>query len=335
MGDEKPFDASPSRLARAKREGDLPRSTDVNVVASVGFAALALAALLDPIAGAASAAFRAALSPHEASPWPYVTIAASALAVCVAALAGALVGTFGQSRTLVVKAPTPSFDKLHPLQGLKRMLSRDAFVGGAKALVVSLVVTASASPAVADALAASASASSPNELAALVARALGRVVASALVAAALFAAGDIVLERAKWKKRLKMSFDELKRDHKASDGDPLVRGRRRRAHRALVRGSIGRVREAAFVVTNPTHIAIALEYHPPDCAVPRVLVRALDDGANEVKRLARRWRVPIVENVVLARALLASTDVGEYIPADVYGAVAAIVASLVRSESLA
>ncbi|MBC5802422.1 MAG: EscU/YscU/HrcU family type III secretion system export apparatus switch protein [Candidatus Eremiobacteraeota bacterium] len=132
-----------------------------------------------------------------------------------------------------------------------------------------------------------------------------------------------------------MSFEELRRDHKASEGDPLLRGRRRQQHRALIRGSVTRVRDAAFVVSNPTHVAIALEYAPPAVAVPRVLVRAVDDGAREVKRLAREFGVPIVENVALARALLATTDVGEFIPPDAYGAIAAIVAVLLRTKAIA
>ena len=88
-------------------------------------------------------------------------------------------------------------------------------------------------------------------------------------------------------------------------------------------------------MTNPTHVAIALEYRPPEVAVPRVLVRAIDDGASEVKRLARELRVPIVENVPLARELLATTDVGDYIPPGAYAAVAAIVALRVREKAIA
>jgi flagellar biosynthesis protein FlhB len=131
-----------------------------------------------------------------------------------------------------------------------------------------------------------------------------------------------------------MSFDELKRDHKQSEGDPLLRGKRRQRHRSLVRGPAAKLARAAFVVANPTHVAIALEYRPPVVAVPRVLVRAIDEGAREIKRRARELRIPIIENVTLARSLLASADVGEYIPPAAYVAVAAIVASLVREGAI-
>ncbi|GAC1302803.1 MAG: flagellar biosynthesis protein FlhB [Vulcanimicrobiaceae bacterium] len=335
MAEDKAFAASPSRLAQARRDGDLPRSADSNVVVSVACAALALALCLDTLAGAARAALADAVRSRAFSPWPYATIACCAVAVAIAAASGALLATFAQSQTLVVKFPAPNIAKLDPIAGLKKMFSRDALASGAKASVVSLAVGATAIGPARDTFAATGTASSPAELAALVSRALAHILTSALAVAALFAVVDVTRERAKWKKRLRMSFDELKRDHKASDGDPLVRGRRRQAHRALVRGSIGRVREAAFVITNPTHVAIALEYRPPELAVPRVLVRAIDAGALEVKRRARELHVPIVEDVALARALLATTDVGDFIPADAYGAVAAIVASLVRDQAFA
>jgi len=335
VAEDKPFDPSPARIARAKREGDLPRSADANVIGSVACASFALFGCLGTLCGATRIALIEAVSVRGLSPRPYLTIAACAFAVTLAASIGALASTFAQARALVVKFPSPKFEKLNPFAGLKKMLSRDAVVGGAKAFVVALAVTAAASGPARETFGASSGGSSAGALAAIVTGALARIVISALAVAAIFAVGDVMLERAKWKKRLKMSFDELKRDHKASDGDPLVRGRRRQAHRALVRGSIGRVREAAFIVTNPTHVAIALEYHPPDCAVPRVLVRAIDEGALEVRRLATCYDVPIVENVALARALLATTDVGDYIPADAYGAVAAIVASLVRQKAFA
>ena len=335
MAEDKAFEASASRIARAKREGDLPRSTDMNVVASVTCGGVVLFAVLSPLQRALRVALAQAVAPRAFSAWPYAAVGGCALAVCGAALLGALVGSFGQSRTLVVKFPAPKFEKLNPFAGMKKMFSRDAALGGAKALVVASAVGAASLGPARDVFAATTVASSPGALATLVVRGWQGMLASALVVAALFALGDLGLERAKWKKRLRMSFDELKRDHKSSDGDPLVRNRRRQAHRALVRGGIARVKDAAFVVTNPTHIAIALEYRPPDVAVPRVIVRAIDEGAREVKRRARDIGVPIVENVPLARALLAATDVGDCIPPGVYGAVATIVATLVREKAIA
>ncbi len=330
MAEEKPFDPTPARVAKARRDGDIPRSSDLNAVASLACASLGLFFVLDPAASASRTALAQAASGRALEAGPYVVFGCVVLVVVVCALVGAVASTYAQARTFTVKFPAPKFEKLNPFEGLKRMFSRDAAIGGAKALVVSAAVACAVVPAARDTFAALAESASSAQVGAIVVGAVRATMIGALLVAALFAIADMFLERAKWRKRLKMSFDELKRDSKQNDGDPLVRGRRRQAHRALVRGSIANVKNSTFVVTNPTHVAIALEYRPPAIAVPRVLVRAIDAGAQEVKRRARDLGVPIVENVPLARALLASTDVGEPIPSEAYAAVAAIVAMLAR-----
>ncbi len=99
----------------------------------------------------------------------------------------------------------------------------------------------------------------------------------------------------------------------------------------LARGSLRRVKEAAFVVCNPEHIAVALEYRPPAVPVPRVLVRAADETAARVRAIAVECGVPLVRNVALAR-MLYETDVEQYIPPECYAAVAEIVAQLRGDE---
>ncbi len=331
MAEDKPYDATPSRLARARREGDAPSSQAFAALAALGGAAIVLGAIATPLAVAAHAAFNAAAAARAISAGAYLLLAACAFAVpCGAALA-AIAAAYLQAGRIVVRAPVPKFEKLNPLQGLKRMVSRDAAIGGARAFVVASAVTCAVIPSFADGFAATAG-SSATGLVALVVHAATTMLAVSLGVAAIFAIADLFLERAKWKRRLRMSFEEVKREYRQNEGDPRLRGQRRRAHRALVRGSIGRLKEAAFVVCNPTHVAVALAYRPPEIIVPRVLVRAIDEGAREVKRQARALGVPVVENVALARTLL-GTSVDEYIPASTYAAVAAIVSSLLREQA--
>ncbi|MDQ2908918.1 MAG: EscU/YscU/HrcU family type III secretion system export apparatus switch protein [Candidatus Eremiobacteraeota bacterium] len=360
MSDDKRFEATPSRLARAKREGDVARSQDLGAVAAFAGAALALFGVLPWLTAAARAAFAAAVSQSAvlghasalhadafggsaggrsagalpswtSSPWPYAVSATSIGAVFICALGGGLGAAYLQTRTFVFRWPQPKFAKLDPFKGCRRVFGRDAIVGATKASFVSGAVAFALIPAVRSSFAPALGAS-PSGLALLALRAVQSALGSAVAVAFAFACADALLEAKKWKRRLRMSFDELRRDHKASDGDPLLRGRRRQRHRALIRGAVARVRDAAFVISNPTHVAIALEYAPPEVCVPRVLVRAMDAGAHEVRRLARGFGVPIVENVALARALLATTDVGDFIPPDTYGAIAAIVAMLLRNN---
>jgi len=332
--DDKPFEATAARLARAKREGDVPRSHDLGAAASLFCAFAAACACAGPLAAAAERALRDAARGRGGSWLPYALVAACALAPMLAALAAAPVATYLQTRAWTFKMPAPQFAKLDPVRGLKRMFSRESALAGAKAVAVSCAVAAAVAPALRGALAFG-GAATPAELAAGVRRSTVATLAGALAVAALFACADFAIERAKWLRRLRMSLDELKRDHKASEGDPQLKGRRRQAHRALVRGSFARLAEAAFVVANPTHVAIALEYRPPAVPVPRVLVRAIDEGALRVKRRARELRIPIVENAPLARALLAATHAGEFIAPESYAAVAAVVAALLREGALA
>ena len=127
-----------------------------------------------------------------------------------------------------------------------------------------------------------------------------------------------------------MSFEDRKRETKEEEGDATARGRRRALHRAVAHGGARRLKDAAFVVTNPQHIAIALEYQPPAIPVPRVLLRSADAAAVQIRELASRLRIPIVENVALARALYRDARTGEPIPHEHYVAVAQVVVALAR-----
>jgi type III secretion protein U len=331
MAEDKAFDPTPSRLARARREGDAPSSSAFSVLAAFAGASLGLASVLGVLASAVRTAFASAARDERLVPEPYLAIAGCVLAVPCGGIVAAIAAAYLQAGRIVVRVPAPKFAKLNPFAGLKRMFSRDAVLGGARALVVAAVVACAVVPSLADGFGSAARSGSAATLAALVLHAAATMAGLSLGVAALFAVADLFLERAKWRRRLRMSFDEIKREYRQNEGDPRLRGQRRRAHRALVRGSIGRLKEAAFVVCNPTHVAVALEYHPPDIVVPRVIVRAIDAGALEVKRKARALGVPIVEDVALARALL-GTSVDDYIPASTYAAVAAIVSGLLRER---
>src|SRR5262249_1612474 len=144
--------------------------------------------------------------------------------------------------------------------GLRRMLSRDAMLAGGKVVVVTLAFGALFWHFSGDALGAAALSSAPPALAARTLATLGGACVAALAAGSIFAAADIAFERRRLRLRLRMSLAELKRDLRQTEGDPHLRGRRRHAQRSLARGSIARLKDAAFVVANPQHVAIALEY---------------------------------------------------------------------------
>ena len=144
------------------------------------------------------------------------------------------------------------------------------------------------------------------------------------VAFVLVAAADYYFQWRRWKKGLMMTKDEVKREHKDQEGDPIIKSQRKAMHQEMANQQImGETRVADAVVVNPTHLAVALRYDRDQMAAPRVTAK----GAEAVARLmldeARRHDVPIVRDVPLARALF-SVQMGRYIPRELYEAVAEV-----------
>jgi len=330
---EKTFDAPPSRVAKARREGNLPRAQEFG--ANLAFISAALAILV--VAAPTGALARAALARAAAgSSTPGLSLAVAGLALVpmlVAALSG-LCGGVVQNGGLVLVAPAVRFERLQPFEGLKRMFSREAAMHGGRAAVAFLLAAGAMLPTLHALLGASAVALAPGSIASIAWSGAARVVFTAAAVGMLFAIGEFAVARRAWLRKLRMSLAELKRELKESDGDPLARSRRKALHRNLIRGAIERVKDAAFVVVNPTHVAVALEYRPPEVPVPTVVVRAAGEMALRVRELAAEYRVPVIENVGLARALYRDGAVGKAIDREHYLAVAEVVIALMRSGVL-
>jgi flagellar biosynthesis protein FlhB len=162
-----------------------------------------------------------------------------------------------------------------------------------------------------------------------------RAIASAIGVASFFAVADFFLVRKRWMKKLRMSLYDLKKELAENEGNPQLRARRRARHRSLAAGALAQVRNAAFVVANPTHVAIALEYRPPEVPVPRVLVKAAEDVALRVREAAAELGIPIIEDVPLARTLFATSRIGSNIPHETFVAVAEIVMALSKRRRTA
>ena len=333
---DKHFDATPSRRQRARREGNVARSGELTSLAAFGAATLATAAALPAAAEGAFAALRdAAAHPADGGVSPALaSIALAGLVPAVAAACAAGAVALAQGGGLHVTGVRADLKRLDVVAGLKRMLGGEALVGVLRAALAFGAALLAMAPLAEDIVGAGAAVRAPGGAAWLVASAALRACSAALAVGAVFAVADYVLARRRWLRGLKMSFDELKRDAKENDGDPQVRARRKSAYRAVVRGAIGRTREASFVVVNPAHVAVAIRYAPPAVPVPEILVRALDDAALRVKALAREHRIPIVEDVALARLLFAHGESGRAIPPETYVAVAQIIAALAREGVL-
>ncbi len=128
-------------------------------------------------------------------------------------------------------------------------------------------------------------------------------------------------------KNARMSKQEIKEEHKQQDGDPMLKGQIRAKQRkmAMARRQMDDVPQATVIVTNPTHIAVALKYDR-GMASPKVLAMGADLLAQRIKKIAAEAGVPMVENVPLARGLYKSVEVGDEIPLELYQAVAEVLA---------
>ena len=131
---------------------------------------------------------------------------------------------------------------------------------------------------------------------------------------------------------LKMSKQEVKDEMKQSEGDPQIKGKIKQKQRQMAMSRMMQeVPKADVIVTNPTHFAVALQYHK-GMQAPLVIAKGQDFVAQKIKKLAREASVPIVENRPLARALFASTNIGDAVPAELYQAVAEVLAYVYRMK---
>jgi len=157
-----------------------------------------------------------------------------------------------------------------------------------------------------------------------------KVAAWCTMALGILAVVDYAQSWWKHEQSIKMSRQELKEEMQQQEGSPQIRARQRqRARELLKRGIRKAVKEATVVVTNPTHVAVALRYHPAEGA-PVVVAKGYDEVAQHIKKLARELGVPTVENVPLARGLAEKVRVGRVIPTDFYAAVAEVLAFVYR-----
>ena len=251
---------------------------------------------------------------------------------------GGIAGTLAcilQAGGLTLVGIEPKLERLAPIEGLKRICSRETIAHSLRAVLAFTCAALAMAPILAAGTGAMLHSAGVYEAASGAWKATQEVAIAAVAVGLIFSIAEYAAARSTWLRKLRMSCEDRKREAKEEEGDGFSRGRRRAMHRALVRSGMQRIKDAAFVVSNPAHVAIALSYRPPDVPVPRVLVRATDELALRVRQLARRYRIPIVENVSLARALYHDCRIGEPIPQTHYVAVAEVVAALTRSLEIA
>lgn len=161
----------------------------------------------------------------------------------------------------------------------------------------------------------------------VVSRALWAVLAALVGLGAI----DYILARRRIAKQMRMTGDEVKREHKESEGDPMVRGKRKQRMRELAkRRMAANVAKADVVVVNPTHYAVALRYDDKQDRAPVVVAKGVDEAAEKIREVARKHGVPVLARPPLARALHKHVKEGRTVPANLYRAVAEVLAYVYR-----
>lgn len=142
---------------------------------------------------------------------------------------------------------------------------------------------------------------------------------------------DYLYQVWEFEKSIRMSKQDIKDEYKQMEGDPLIKRRIRQRQRELAKGRMmSDVPNADVVITNPTHIAVALQYDQEKMSAPTVTAKGEGHIANKIKEMAKEHKIPVMENKTLARALFAQVEVGESVPEALYRAVAEVLAFVYR-----
>lgn len=338
---DKNLPATPQRLKKARDDGEVARSKDLSNLAVLGGGALVLLGLaplgFDRLRTTLQNQFRfdqAVVSSPEQMLERLVAASLDGLLLAVPlgllVLAVAVLSMLASgSWALSTKPITPELSRLSLLKGFERLFSRQQLVETFKLTGITVIVGVVAWRFIA---------SHVEDFATLLLRplesAIGQLaswltvgVGLLLLVVLFFAVIDVPVQRFLHAHRMRMSHEEVKREHKESDGDPQMKGRRRARQRELAqRNSIAAVPKADLVVMNPTHYAVAIRYDDATMRAPRVVSKGADLLAMRIRDVARSASVPVLQAPMLARALYAHGEIDQEIPSALYTAVAQVLA---------
>ncbi|WP_084125137.1 flagellar biosynthesis protein FlhB [Demequina sp. NBRC 110054] len=335
---EKTEKATPKRMKELRRDGALQRSSDMNAWVVVGSAVLMMPFVISHAQDAATEQL-VALQSIASSPEELVALEAfqDGLAsviltmlplLAVVALA-AVVATVAQGGLhFAPKKLKPKFDHFNPKNGFKKIFGKEAWWNGIKAALkaaaigtVLWIVVQGLVP-----LMLGSGVHSYSTMLGMAADGVKDLVVTAVVAGLVLAGLDMFVIMKRNRKQTRMSKQEIKNEHKAAEGDPHIKGQRRARQMAMSRNRMmAAIADADVVMVNPTHVAVALKYEPGTGA-PRVIAKGAGHIAAKIREKAQDHKIPMVQDIPLARALHSACEIGDEIPPHLYAAVAKVLA---------
>ncbi|MEV8472630.1 flagellar biosynthesis protein FlhB [Ralstonia sp. UNC404CL21Col] len=345
---EKTEPASPRRLEQAREEGDVPRSRELASFALTAVSAGGLWVMGDSIVRAASSFLARCLEFHRYNytsgqdQWNYVTGQFMPLALVLGGLMLMLViaalSPLALTRGAISFKPlAPDISRLFKLQGLTRMFSLEGLMELPRLLIKLFLIAGVGWLLVryyrGDLI------ELPQQDLGVAMRDTLHVAGVAFLCMAavmmLVAAVDVPLSLWQYARKHRMTKEEVRKEHRESEGDPHVKGRIRNLQRqAAQRRMMADVPKADVIVTNPTHYAVALRYSEKEGGAPRVLAKGADMVAAKIRELGTEHKIPILEAPPLARALYRHTEIGHQIPEALYAAVAEVLAYVYQLRRL-
>ena len=340
-GQERTEEPTARRLQQAREKGQVARSRELNTLLMLLPCAVALWVTGEMAMDAVRRLFSGALTPPTSTMKATEEVGAVlghsllyglemivpflALTVVVALLGPASMGGLIFS----VQSMTPGLDKLDPIKGLGRIFSRKSLLELVKSLLKFFLVSG---------VAALVLLSFERQVMGLISLPVGEGIAQAgrmimltliLLSASLIlvVAIDVPFQLWDHNRKLRMTKQEVKDEMKETDGNPEVKGKLRQKQREIAdRRMLADVPTADVVITNPTHFSVALKYDQSGTTAPRVIAKGADLMAMQIRHIARANDIVIYEEPPLARALYASTEVGDEIPGNLFLAVARVLA---------
>ena len=345
---DKELPATERKLQKAREDGQGARSRDLSHLAILGAGAasiLVLApALMDHLQKALSQQLvfdsRTVMTPgsmlERMQAVVMVGLVASVVFAVLTSMA-AVISAIGAGGWIFSTKPiTPQFNRLNPITGFTNLFAKQQLANVAKMVLMTSILAFVAWKYMGNSIESIAMLVLQPSTSAIRAMAewLTTGVSMLLLVVFLAALIDIPLQAFFFKSGLKMSHEEVKKEHKEAEGDPHTKGRIRQKQRELAdRASVGAVPKADFVVMNPTHYAVALKYDEATMSAPQVISRGTDLVAMRIRDLAKGHDIPVLQSPMLARALYAHAELDQPIPATLYTAVAQVLAYVYRLKA--
>ncbi|WP_238900086.1 fused FliR family export protein/FlhB family type III secretion system protein [Clostridium sp. YIM B02500] len=345
-GDDKTEEATPKKKSESRNKGQIARSKDVSVAITMVICTL----LISSLWGMLTSGFKDVLIYFLNFPMikdfdnatisnlaitTVIKIGSYLLPFALPIMVGGIIASLLQTGFIITAEPLkPSFGKLNPLNGLKNMISKRSMVDLSKNLIIITIISIICYKYI------SGNYQSILGISNLYLPSLSEEVKNLVVGIfkqicivlVIIAAIDYFLQVRMHNKEMRMTKQEIKDEYKQSEGDPKLKGKIKQRQRELgMKRMMQSVADATVVITNPTHLAIAIKYEEgKDMEAPKIVAKGADYVAFKIKSIAKENEVPVIENKPLARLMYDRVEIDDDIPQDLYQAVAEILVVVMK-----